>query len=225
MSNFLSSIPFFAGLSEENTKFLEKMIIERFYHANEVIFYEGDPAEAVFFVKSGRVRLVKSTSEGKEFTLYIRKPGDLFAEVALFNPNATYPATTTMIEDGYLLILRNDDLERLLRKSPDVAISIFQVMGHRLRTAQTILRDVALYGKLGAFCATLLRLANEHGKKTEKGILIDLDLTHQELGTFIGATRESVNRIINDLKKLKIISVDKGRITIHDKEMMESFLK
>ncbi|WCK52419.1 Crp/Fnr family transcriptional regulator [Aneurinibacillus sp. Ricciae_BoGa-3] len=225
MNNFLSSIPFFAGLSPGHMKELEEMIIERFYRENEIIFHEGDKAEAVFFVKSGRVRLVKSTPDGREFTLYIRKPGDLFAEVGLFNPNATYPATTTMIEEGYLLMLLHADLERLLRKSPDLAISIFQVMGQRLRTAQTILRDVALYGKLGSFCATLLRLASEHGKQTNKGILIDLELTHQELGTFIGATRESVNRIINDLKKLNIISVEKSRILIQDKEMLETFLK
>jgi CRP/FNR family transcriptional regulator len=81
---------------------------------------------------------------------------------------------------------------------------------------------LVLHGKKGALYSTLIRITNSYGVKTEKGILIDLPLTNQELANFCGTSREVVNRLLGDLRKLGIISIDKGSITIHDLDHLKN---
>jgi CRP-like cAMP-binding protein len=84
------------------------------------------------------------------------------------------------------------------------------------RKSQTRLRDLVLHGKKGALYSTLIRLVNSYGVETEKGITINVSLTNQELANFCGTSREVVNRLLSEMRKNKIISIDKGYITVHD---------
>lgn len=221
---FVSKIPLFSELPDSYQAHIAEVIREKQLEKNEILFYEEDEAAAIYFVKSGKIRISKSSSDGKEIILTIRQPGEVFAEVAIFNDKATFPATAKAIEDTTVLYVQNEDLEQALRLYPDMSISLFRIMGDRLRKSQSTLRDVALYGKLGAFASTLLRLAEEYGVETNKGTKINLLLTHQELGNFFGATRESVNRMINNLKRDEIVDVDKGYVTIIDEEKLRSYI-
>ncbi|MCF6092453.1 Crp/Fnr family transcriptional regulator [Microaerobacter geothermalis] len=225
-NNFINSIPFFADLPEEKREVIQQLVVEQKVEKGTIIFSEDDPAEAIYFVIEGKVRLTKSTPDGKEIILNIRRPGELFAEVALFaKDKATYPATAQMMETGVISFIRNASLEKLVYENPDLAITLIQVMGNRLRTAQTILRDVALYGKLGAFSATLLRLANDYGITTDEGLQINLNLTHQDLANFIGTSRENINRMVSDLKRNGILEMKKGVLVIKDMEKLKAFIE
>ncbi|GBF11171.1 MAG: Crp/Fnr family transcriptional regulator [Tepidibacillus sp.] len=219
----INLIPLFADLSEQNKELLKNALVERTVRKGTVLFVEHDPADAIYFLRKGKVRLTKSTPDGKELILHIRKPGDLFAEVALFR-KTIYPATAEMIEDGEVVIIRNQDLEQIIMRYPEIGISIIQIMGERLHQAQSKLRDVTLYGKLGALSASLVRLAEEYGVKTEEGIAIQLTLTHQELANFIGAARENVNRMMSTLEKNGILTMKRGEIVIKDLEELKNYI-
>lgn len=79
-----------------------------------------------------------------------------------------------------------------------------------------------MHGKKGALYSTLIRITNSYGKNTKQGILIELPLTNQELANFCGTSREVVNRLLSDLRKAGIISIDKGSITIHDLDYIKN---
>ncbi|MCT8140430.1 Crp/Fnr family transcriptional regulator [Anaerobacillus sp. CMMVII] len=149
----------------------------------------------------------------------------MFAEVALFcKEGSTYPATAICIESGYVSYIKNDELESFLLHHPQLAVSMFRFVSERLRISQTTLRDIALYGKFGALAATLVRLAEEYGEVNNDNVTIKLKLTHEDLGSFFGATRESVTRLMNQLKQQGIVSKKDGYLVIHNMDLLNEYI-
>jgi len=219
----INMIPLLSELSDRNKELLQHALVIKTVQKGTILFSENDEADAVYFLRTGKVRLSKSSPEGKELVLHIRKPGDLFAEVALFR-KTVYPATAEMIEDGEVVLIRNQNLEEIVKRYPEIGISIIQIMGERLHLAQSKLRDVTLYGKLGALASALIRLAEEYGKPSEEGIKVDLTLTHQELANFIGAARENVNRMMSTLEKSGVLTMKRGEICIKDLQSLKNYI-
>ncbi|OEH85917.1 cAMP-binding protein [Desulfuribacillus stibiiarsenatis] len=219
---YLLQIPIFSELTEEGLSEISELVLVRKYKKRQIMFVEGEPGEAIHFVINGKVKLSKSTADGRELILGIRQSGDTFAEVVLFD-GGTYPATAEAIEDSEAGLIRNKDIDQLVRNNSSIAIALIKTMSRRLRLFQQQMRDLALKDTLGSMVSTLQRLAKEHGIDTPEGLLIDLSLTHQELANFIGTSRESVNRLLSDLKKSNVISVDKGKIMIIDMKKLKEW--
>ena len=131
-------------------------------------------------------------------------------------PASKYLLNAKVIESGEVAVIYKDELERRLEIDSRLAIEFMRWESNQNRKTQTKFRDLVLHGKKGALYSTLIRLTNSYGQKTPNGILIDLPLTNQELANFCGTSREVVNRMLSDLRKNHVLSVDKGIITIHD---------
>ena len=121
-----------------------------------------------------------------------------------------------MLEDGEVAVINNEVLERKLFENSELAFEFMKWMSDHFRRTQTKFRDLVLLGKKGALYSTLVRMTNSYGIVKDDGILIDIPLTNQELANFCGTSRESTNRMLNDLRKNEILSISKGKITIHD---------
>lgn len=225
MNEILNKITIFTHLPEKIKDQLSEIVISKTVTKGEVLFHEASPAEAVYFVNEGKVKISKSTPDGKEILLSIRQPGEMFAEVALFKEaNCTYPATASVIENGAVSLIRNEELELFLYQHPELGMAIFRVMAERLQISQATLRDVALYGKLGALATTLVRLTEDYGEAADDGVIIKLKLTHEDLGSFFGATRESVTRMMNQLKQQGILNKHQGNIIINDLDGLKTYI-
>lgn len=219
----LRKIHLFAGLTGEQLQQMAQLVIERFYKAGRIIFFEGEPGEAVFFLKSGRIKITKADDDGREQILHFINPGEMFAEVVLFG-DSTYPATAEVVEDAEVRLIRNQDMEKLILEHPDIALGFLKIMARRLRFAQRQINELALMNTTRRLASMLLYLAAEQGVKTEKGIKIDISLTKQDLASLIGTSRETANRILGSFKKQKAVEIDKQDIIIVDKEKLKSWL-
>jgi CRP/FNR family transcriptional regulator len=177
------------------------------------IFMEGEPGDAIYFVKKGAIKLFQVLEDGREKILHFVREGEIFAEVLLFQ-GGPYPATAETLEDTEVGIIRNADMERLLSQHGEMAVKIIKVMSRRLRQAQEHIRDLALKGAYGRLASTLLQLARDYGTPREDGVTIDLNLSQQELASLIGTSRETVARILSDFKRLGAVGVERQRITI-----------
>jgi CRP/FNR family transcriptional regulator len=220
---YLRHIPIFAGLEPEELLEIEKLVLERRYGKGRIIFLEGEPGEAVFFLKSGRVKIAKTTPDGREHILHYIHPGDVFAEVVLFG-DQTYPASAEIVEDAQLGLIRNQDMEALLIKSPSIAVALLKVMSRRLREAQAKINSLAHDDSYRRMTGMLLDLVRQYGVPAEKGTCIDINLTNQELANLIGTTRETANRILNDFRRSGVLIADRQRITITDEQKLRSWL-
>src|SRR5690606_12206518 len=132
----------------------------------------------------------------------------------LFQESA-HSCSAEVVEDAELGKLQQKDLETLVWQHGDLAVEFTKWMGMMHRITQTKFRDLLFYGKPGALCATLIRLSNLSGVVCEEGIRIDHKMTNGELAEMIGASRECVNRLLSEMSRAHVRSIDNGTIWIH----------
>jgi CRP-like cAMP-binding protein len=185
------------------------------------LFQEGSYAEELYIVQSGVIQISKIIPDGRELTLRMCSSGDFIGELNLFSPDPRYLLSARVAESGEVAVILKDALERELSQDIKLSLEFMKWMSQQYRKTQTKFRDLVLHGKKGALYSTLIRFTNSYGIKTTHGIMIELPLTNQELANFCGTSREVVNRLLSDLRKAGIISIDKGSITIHDLDYLK----
>jgi CRP/FNR family cyclic AMP-dependent transcriptional regulator len=116
---YIKKLAFFSDLDNESLDKIAQIMIERKYKKNMIIFMAGEPAEAVFFVKKGKVKIYKTTQDGKEHIIHIMSDGDVFAEACLFGVQP-YPANAEAMDDSEIVMIKNKDLEHLLELHPQI---------------------------------------------------------------------------------------------------------
>ncbi len=199
--------------SEKNFAKLEKMMHEQKVPVGSPLFSEGDAANKWFYIRKGCVKITKSSKGGKELILYLFHEGDLIGQMDHYR-DSRQSFQASALEECTVGILHQRDLDFLLCQHGPLAGEFMKWMGLMHRMTQTKFRDLMMYGKSGALCSTLIRLSNTYGRKSESGILISKKFTHTELADYIGAARESVNRMLGHLKTAGVIDWDDGHITI-----------
>ncbi len=193
-----------------------------FVEKGEYLFREGEEADRLFLVLSGKVQISKITFDGRELNLRICGGNDICGELTLFTDTPRYLFNAFVIEDSEVAIIQQSVLEKEMFKNGTLAYEFMKWMSDHFRRTMTKFRDLVLHGKKGALYSTLIRMTNSYGVPKEDGILIDLALTNQKLGDFCGTSRESTNKILNDLKRKGIISLHKGKIIIHDLQYLRN---
>ncbi|PLS15489.1 Crp/Fnr family transcriptional regulator [Bacillus sp. M6-12] len=186
------------------------------------LFQEGSVTNELYFLLSGKVQVSKIIPDGRELTLRICKEGDLVGELILFTEAPKYLMNAKVVEEAEVGVIFKNVLEEKLTVNNGLALEFMKWMSVQYRKSQTKFRDLVLHGKKGALYSTLIRLSNSYGVSTPSGIMIDLPLTNQELANFCGTSREVVNRLLSDLRKNNILSIDKGLITIFDLDFLKT---
>ncbi|MFM9282118.1 Crp/Fnr family transcriptional regulator [Paenibacillus jiagnxiensis] len=200
-------------LTKEHIELLKSIMTWKKVKAGSTLFMEGEAAGQLYYIRSGRVKLRKSTEDGKELLLTIQRRGDLIGEFGgLGGEEHNYTAETAdACEVG---VIQGKELEGLMTRHGDLAVQFIKWFGLKQRIMESRFRDLLLYGKTGALASTLIRASNTCGVKNEDGILLNIKLNHTELGEMIGATRESVNRMLTSLKEQGTIEMKEGKINI-----------
>ncbi|WP_040951389.1 Crp/Fnr family transcriptional regulator [Gorillibacterium massiliense] len=205
--------------SEENFKLLEQIMYESKFAAGTHLYWEGDSSDKFYFVKSGSVKITKSNDEGKLFILYMHHDGDLFGQIDGLQ-GSTHSNNAEVLEDSVIGVIQSKDLEILMWQHGNLAVEFMKWMGLMHRLTQTKLRDLMMFGKPGALCSMLIRLSNTYGAPHGKNILITKKLTNNDMADMIGATRESVNRMLSDLKKDDIIGQENGYLVLKNMDAL-----
>ncbi|WP_127588537.1 Crp/Fnr family transcriptional regulator [Paenibacillus koleovorans] len=181
--------------------------------AGSHLFWAGDSADRLYMVRSGLVRITKMSDEGRSLTMQLHQAGDLFGQMSPFH-EAVESFNAEVIRDSEIAILHQKDLETLLRTHNELAVDFFKWSGLMTRIAESKFRDLLLFGKQGALCSLLIRLHNSFGIPEGDHTRIGLKINNSEMADMIAVTRESVNRMLSELKKADILQEDKGNIVI-----------
>ena len=197
----------FSSLSDDELAELSKLAIERSFRPDEFVFWEGDDPDYFYIVVEGRIKVIKHSSSGKEFIIAFFGPGEMFGEVAVFE-GKPYPASAQVVADTKILGIKKDDFLSFLSTHPQVALSIINVLGGRLRDAQGRLKDLAGERVEQRLAQTLLMLFSKLGTT--------LPFTRQEIADMAGTTTETAFRVTSQLKERGIISSVRGKIIILD---------
>ncbi len=202
-------------ISPENMKRLQEIMIDQKVTKDSPLFWEHDAADKVYYIKKGKIKVTKNSNDGKVFILYVFREGDFVGQLDPYT-DSTQQFNGIAIEDSVVGVIHKQDLETLLWQYSDLAIDFMKWMGLVSRITQTKFRDLIMYGKQGALCSTLIRLANSYGVETPEGILIKQKLTNTDLADYIGAARESVSRMLSALKKENAVDMKDGYLLLKD---------
>ena len=215
LSNF-DSIPLFACLSEADRRELATHAMEVPIQKGQFIFREGDPADWFHIVKHGNVKCVKSSPEGREVTLKVLMPGDLFCCEASAFTGEGHPGCAQSMGEGTIIKIHRKTMLDMIQRNPEAAVNIINYLSLRLRESQDNAKGFALDRAEQRVAAILVNLTQRSGIQEANGIRIGVRLTHQDLADMAGLTKETTSRILSRFKKDLVIAGSGKHLFIQD---------
>ena len=209
----LAKTPLFATLEAEELRELAKTMRRRTFRAGEVIFHRDDPGQVLYIIREGKVRIYVTSPEGQEVALAVFGPNDSFGEMALLDGQAR-SASAIALDSVDTYTLQRSDFVNVVTRHPRIAVQVMSVLSRRLRQTDTMIEDLLFLDVHGRVAKKLLELADLHGVRTPEGILIDMRLTQSDLASLVGASRESVNKVLGYFLTKRYVTTEKRRITI-----------
>lgn len=183
------------------------------YKKSQVIFYEGNRAYGLYCIFEGRIKLYKMGEDGKRQIVRIAGPGDLLGYRSLF-VDEPYSATAEAIEDSVICCIDKNAFFPVLSNHPDLALNIIKKLSVELREAENLATRIAQKNVRERMAELLLILKETYGKPSNRGTIIGLELTREEMGEMIGITPETTIRLLSEFKKDGMINVEERKITI-----------
>jgi CRP/FNR family transcriptional regulator, cyclic AMP receptor protein len=203
----------FRNLSAVEQEALSRSAVRKKSGKGSLLFRQGDPADALFLIKGGRLKLSKVFEDGREVTLDIRKSGDFVGET-LLSEAADYPVSAWCLEDTLTCGFDRRGFEQLVLAHPHIGLQIIRNMSERITSLTDRLGGLAGGPIEDRLLQTLVDLSREHGVSHRQGKAIQLNLTHEDLSFLIGAHRVSVTRAIKNLKRSGKIIADGRNLII-----------
>ena len=219
----LSESFLFNTLSTEELNELATQVKIKNAKPKQVIFHKSEPGKQMFVIADGKVSVSTYSEDGKELSFGILGKGELFGEIALFD-NRERTATVTAIEATQLLVVEQQPFIQFIKQNPEVAIKLLAAMATRLRITDQFYEDTAFRQLPGRLAKKLLALAENFGTETGDGIEISIKLSQNDIGKMSGASRESVNKQMRIWEDNGLIRVEKGYITIQQRESLEAII-
>jgi CRP-like cAMP-binding protein len=210
---------FFANLSPEELRELESVSRARKFPRKSPIYLPADEAESVFLLTSGRVTLCHITPEGKQSILAFIEPGEMFGELALLGSDQREEFAEANQACTVVLIPRYA-ISKLMEKHADLTLAISKMIGLRRRRIERRLRNLLFLSNRERLTHLLLELTEQYGRRVAQGIELTIKLSHQELASVIGSTRETVTVVLGELQEEGLIQVGRRKIIISQMDQL-----
>jgi CRP-like cAMP-binding protein len=180
-----------------------------------ILFKEGDDGEHLYVIIDGKLKLGTSSGDGRENLLSILGPGEMFGELSLFDPGPR-TSTATAVTDAKLLSLSHEKVIPWLKQNPEVSLQLLTRLSQRLRRTNEAVGDLVFSDVPGRVAKALIDLGDRFGKTTPEGLLVNHDLTQEELAQLVGASRETVNKALADFAGRGWLKLDGRSVLIAD---------
>lgn len=198
--------------------------VRKSFKAGELLFTEGEPCHGLQIIARGRVRIFKTSANGREQVLAVNQPGEPVAELPVFN-GGVYPASGAAVEETQIAFIAQRDFQNFCLEHPAVALKVLSVVGARLRRLVGIIEELSFTTIRQRLVALLLKLAREEGAQSAAGIEFLLPSTHQELANQLGTVRELISRNLQRLQAEGLLEVDGRRIVVKEMKGLSAMLE
>ena len=218
-NDVLRQAPLFSGLDDDAAASLRSSMTDVRIRRGEVLFRDGDSGDRLYVVTDGKVKLGRSSADGRENLLAILGPGQMFGELSLFDPGPR-SATATAVTDCTMMSLAHDELLRWLTDQPHVSRALLHQLAARLRKANDVVADLVFSDVPGRVAKAPLDPSRRFGRKADDGIHVHHDLTQEELAQLVGASRETVNKALADFAMRGWLRLEPRSVVLMDVERL-----
>jgi len=215
LAQVLAKATLLADLSPNELQLLAARTVRKLFISGELLFSEGEPCNGLHIIARGKVRIFKTSVNGREQVLALNGPGDTVAELPVFD-GGPYPASASATEDAEVAFISRRDFHAYCLEHPEVALKVLAQVGARLRRLVGIIEELSFTTIRQRLIATLVKLAQSEGKKTDRGVEFQLPSTHQELASQLGTVRELISRNLMRLQAEGLLDVDARHIVVRD---------
>ena len=216
LQTIMRKLPLFEGLSEPEITPFHRIAETKKYGKGKVIFSEGDPGDGFYVVAAGKVKIYKSSSDGKEQILHIYGPGHPFGEVPVFS-GKRFPANAVALEKTTLVFFPRVKFLSVLTENPNLSMNLLAVLSMRLREFTVQIENLSLKEVPGRLASYLLYLSKEQKQDSQ----VRLEISKGQLASLLGTIPETLSRIFSKMSTEGFIEVDGPRIEIIDREGLE----
>lgn len=218
---FLSFVPIFSDLPNETLGKIEKIGARKVYGRGDIILMEEEAGTALFVIVKGKVKVARTSNDGREVILTILSDSDFFGEMAILD-GLTRSATVTAIEESELFLIQRNDFMNLLQDHPEVSISLLQELTKRLRAADMKIKALSLKDAEGKVAAVILQLADDIGRIKHGKVEIEKLPPQQDLANMAGTSRETISRTIHSFAKKGFVELEGSKLRILDYEKFKA---
>jgi len=220
LTQALAASDLFAGISsQERDALLDISRVRRFVR-NSLLFSDGETAGGFFLIVSGRVKVFKISPDGKEQILHIFGAGEIVGEVAVFS-GRDFPASAVTLKDSEILYIPRDGFLRLATGRPEILLNMLATLSRRLRRFTVQIERLTLREVASRLAEVLLEIAGDPAPAGAEEDIADLQVTKSQLANQIGTTPETLSRTLGKMSRKGLISVDRSRVTLHDRPALE----
>ncbi|MDY6893651.1 MAG: Crp/Fnr family transcriptional regulator [Chloroflexota bacterium] len=209
----IESNPYFNGLKHAELERIAGFIFERTVKSDDVILFEDEYSDALYFVVSGVVKAFKTSSDGKEQILYLVRPGEAINDIPALDGGSN-PISARAMGTATLYGIRSDALDTILRDYPQIALNATKALSQRARLMISLVEDLSFRHVINRVAKILLEHSTE-----ESGIRPRL--TQQEMAAMAGTAREMIGRSLKSLEDEGVVRLDRQRVVITDKEALK----
>jgi CRP-like cAMP-binding protein len=217
----LKQAQFFRHLAGDALKDVNSRFQEVHFAQDEWIYHLGDPADHLYVIAAGQVKLLQHNAEGKEVLLDLAAPGDLIGGLAAFG-NTSYSDAAQAHTACCLLRVATNAFQQLLEIHPSITLQVLEFAGSQLQQARESIRGLSVDTVEQRLARTLLRLAERHGESTAEGELIQMPLPQQDLAALTGTTVETVSRVLSQFRSRGLITSGRRWIALTDRDALQA---
>jgi len=220
----IGRLPFFRHLSSEAIVEINRLFEDRDVAAEQAIYFESDPANYLYIVAMGKVKLIRHAGSGREVLLDILRGGEYFGNLSVLSGQG-YSETAMAQTDCCILQISAQNFETILNRHPNVTMKVLKAVGERLERSQEVVKQLSVYSADQRIAAALVRLAQKLGEQKQEGVLIQLPFSRQDLAAMTGTTVETVSRVMSRFSVEGLISTGRKWVSISDLGGLEAIAK
>ena len=214
---YLKRCPLFQQLDTQQLQFLESRCRARSFPRNTPIYLPSDDADSVMLLAEGRVKIGGFTEEGKQTILAFIEPGELFGELTLVGSEEREEYAEA-VEKSTIILIPSDVMQQLVAEVPQVSLGVTKLFGLRRQRIEQRLKYLLFRSNRERLVHLLLELAGQYGQRTPEGIELRIKLSHQDLASIIGSTRETVTVVLGELQGEGRLKLGRRKIVLVDIE-------
>ncbi|MBI1315528.1 helix-turn-helix domain-containing protein [bacterium] len=186
------------------------------YKKGEVIYFSEDPANTLYLIANGKVKLLSYTESGEEAVRHILGRGELFGERALLGESTRDEIAESMVEGTVICPVRIDEVHELMKDNAEFSFKVFRFIGLKLSKLERRVEALVFKDVRQRLVEFIGELAEERGEQQAGDLVVDLNLTHKDIASLIGTSRQTVTSMLNELRKEGLLDFDRKRIRIPD---------
>lgn len=220
-SDFLLYVPIFSDLPEETIEKISQVGFRRTYKKDSIILMEDEVGGALFIIVNGKVKVTRTSNDGREVILNILTESDIFGEMALLD-GQTRSATVSALENSELFIIQRNQFLEFLKEHPEISIALMQELSKRLRSADMQIKSLSLKDAEGKVATVILQLANDIGRIKQGIVEIEKLPLQQDLANMAGTSRETISRTLHSFVKKGLIELEGSKLRIFNYEKFKN---